>query len=215
MTGLDIEDTEIFSILDFNIGAGEKIGIVGGNATGKSALFAMCAGILPPTKGLVLVNGIDPSKGKYADVVRIRRKIGLVFQEGILINNVSVFDNVALPLRYHSIFDEADIEIKVERALKKFNLTEFEDKLPAELSKGVLKLAAYARAFIADPLIYLIDDPFADLDAKGTSLVKEFLIYLSGKEDVTVLIASSDEESIRIFIDRFIYLENKTFRLAE
>jgi len=199
----------VFSMLDFDVKKNEKIAVIGESGSGKTQLLFLCAGLTEPDEGLILVNGIDPSRGRYEDVVRVRRRIGLVFQEGVMINNITIYDNIALPLRYHSVFDVKDVEKKVNKAIRKFMLNGYENKKPAETSLGVLRLAAYARAYIIEPLIYLIDEPFTDLDSKGVHLIGEFLDEIKHDMATTMVMTGSNASQISKWADRTAYIEDK------
>ncbi|MCD4656125.1 MAG: ATP-binding cassette domain-containing protein [Planctomycetes bacterium] len=204
------ENESVFSLLDFDVRKNEKIAVIGESGTGKTQLLFLCAGLTVPDEGLILVNGIDPSRGKYEDIVRVRRRIGLVFQEGVIINNITIYDNIALPLRYHSVFDEKDVEKKVKNTINKFKLNGYENKKPAETSLGILRLTAYARAYIIEPLIYLIDEPFTDLDTKGVNLISDFLDEIKHDRATTLVMTGSNASQIDDWVDRIVYIENKS-----
>src|SRR5581483_2689352 len=143
-------DREILHGINFDVMPGETIVILGGSGSGKSTLLRTMVGLERPTSGSVWVTGTNLATASAADMDAVRKKIGLSFQGGALIGSMNVGENVALPLREHTNLEESTIEVMVRIKLQQVGLLKFESYMPSQLSGGMKKRAALARAMAMD-----------------------------------------------------------------
>ena len=157
-------DTEVFKGVSLEVKRGEFLALIGMSGTGKSVLLKHIAGLMKPDRGRILVDGIDVTTARFRDLEKIRCRIGFVFQNGALFDSMTVFDNVAFPLREKTSLTEQEIGVRVRRELEQVGLTGAEEKVPSQLSGGMIKRAALARALVRDPEIVFFDEPTTGLD---------------------------------------------------
>jgi phospholipid/cholesterol/gamma-HCH transport system ATP-binding protein len=181
----------IFAGLDCRFLRGRINVILGGSGSGKTTLLRMLGCLARPDAGSILVDGaLDLAQIAEAEIRRYRRRIGMMFQDGALLDSLSLQDNVALPLREHSEHDEAEIARRVEEVFASVGLEGVGPLLPAQLSGGMRKRAALARALVMQPEILLCDEPFSGLDPATVRLVEDLLVDLNRRLHVTMVIAS-------------------------
>jgi len=198
--------------IDLDIAQGEIFAMVGGDGTGKSALLLACAGISPPIRGEVRLFGINPFKvGRYK-LRSLRSRLGMVFQDGALISNMTIFQNLALPLRYHLGHEGAILERRVKEKMKEFGLEPFRDELPANVPAGMRKMAGVARATILGPELLFCDEPFTWLDRKEEQKLLEVFHRVQAFQGAIVLVMSDMNRASQI-ADRIGSLEKGTLRL--
>ena len=166
-------DREILHGINFEVKARETLVILGGSGSGKSTLLRTMVGLEKPASGSVWVGGTNLATASAAEMDAVRKRIGLSFQGGALIGSMTVGENIALPLREHTDLEESTIEVIVRIKLRQVGLIKFEHFMPSELSGGMKKRAAVARAMAMDPEILFFDEPSAGLDpviAAGTDV---------------------------------------------
>src|SRR5258705_1258538 len=161
---------------------GETKIILAGSGGGKSTIIKLVLGLLKPDSGQVLVDGEDVTNYNEVQMMKVRKKIGMVFQEGALFDSLSVYDNVAYRLHEQGIPEE-EVEPEVRRMLRFVNLEDAIDKMPAELSGGMRRRVGIARALIGDPKIVLFDEPTAGLDPPTARTICELAMKLRDLED--------------------------------
>ncbi len=170
--------------------------IAGASGSGKTTLLRMIACLIRPQRGTIAADGIaDLGQLGDADLASFRRRTGMLFQGGALLDSMSVFDNVALPLREHSDLGEAAIREEVHRVFAAVGLENVDALLPGELSGGMVKRAGLARALIEKPDLLLCDEPFSGLDPPTIRRIEELLADVNRKTGATMLLTSHHNES--------------------
>ncbi len=188
---------------------GEILVIVGPSGSGKSTLLKLCAGLFYPKDGDVQVKGLNIHNAPKDDVRRLREKIGFVFQDGALISNTCILDNIALPLRYHTRLSESEIEKSVSRKMELLQIDRTYDYLlPAQLSLGIKKKVCFARALVMEPDIIFYDELTAGLDAQDIQTTTGIIKDLKDVLNVTYIIASGDISLASSIADRVATLKN-------
>src|SRR5258708_31139024 len=166
--------------------------VLGGSGRGKAVLMKHIMGIFKPDRGRVIVDGQDVSVMGRQELSRVRERMGMVFQSSALFDPMTVGDNVAFPLREHSKLSEPEIRAKVKEKLAVVDLHDVEEKYPAELSGGMRKRVALARAIVREPKIVLYDEPTTGLDPLTTESVDEMIIHARERLSVTTVVISHD-----------------------
>ena len=178
--------------LDLEVQEGETFSILGGSGTGKSVSIKMMIGLLRPDTGRILVRGRDVTDLRERDWTEVRARFGMVFQGSALFDSLSVLENVAYPLREHTDLDEPAIARRVAEKLSLVGLDGIEGKLPAELSGGMRKRVAVARAVALDPEIILYDEPTTGLDPANSRRIGELIVSLRSRLGVTSVVVTHD-----------------------
>jgi phospholipid/cholesterol/gamma-HCH transport system ATP-binding protein len=192
--------------INLDIARGEIMVLLGGSGSGKSTLLRQIIGLEQPQSGRVLVNGIDLATSAKEDLKRVRRSIGVAFQNAALFNSMSVEDNVALPLREHTRLAESTIRLMTWMKLAVVGLAEFGKHSPRELSGGMKKRAAVARALSLDPEILVFDEPSAGLDPIVAAELDELILALKRAFSMTVLVVTHEMASAFRIADRMAML---------
>lgn len=187
---------------------GELVAFAGNNSSGKSLALRLAAGLEAPVAGVVRVLGINPALAGEMDYLELRRRVGMVFDRPALISNMSVFNNVALPLRYHTGLADSEIENKVMAALREWGVETLRDRFPAELVLGDARLVAIARAQILDPEILFVDDMLLGLDAPGLIRLREFFEGVRTKRERTLVASVSAPTPLFEVLDRLLFFRN-------
>ncbi|MEA2626273.1 MAG: phospholipid/cholesterol/gamma-HCH transport system ATP-binding protein [Candidatus Binatota bacterium] len=164
--------------------------ILGGSGSGKSTLLKVIAGLVRPRKGRVLVAGEDLVRLPERQLYEVRKRIGMMFQNGALLDSMNVFDNLALPLREHRKLTPEEIATEVHERLEAVGLTNVDHLLPGQLSGGMVKRVALARAIIARPEILLCDEPFSGLDPVSTKRIEALLKTINRRYGMTTIVVS-------------------------
>jgi phospholipid/cholesterol/gamma-HCH transport system ATP-binding protein len=187
--------------LSLDIVEGAITCIIGLSGAGKSTILRLLNGLKRPDEGRVLVGDRDISGLHERDLIRIRESIGFSFQFAALFDSLSVFDNIALPLRERTKLTEAEIRSQVEETLESVGLADVGERFPAELSGGMVKRAGFARAVIANPHCVLYDEPTTGLDPIITHVLTDLIIRLRKRLNGTAVVVSHDLESIFVMAD--------------
>jgi phospholipid/cholesterol/gamma-HCH transport system ATP-binding protein len=181
--------------LSFKVMKGETKIILGGSGSGKSTTIKLVLGLLKPDSGQILVDGEDITNYGEAEMMKIRKKIGMIFQEGALFDSLSVYENVAFKLHEQGV-PEADVENEVRRMLRFVNLEEAIDKMPSELSGGMRRRVGIARALVGDPKIVMFDEPTAGLDPPTARTICELAMKLRDLEDVSSIFVTHEMNNL-------------------
>lgn len=199
---------QVLEDINLQVKKGEILVILGESGTGKSVLLKHLIGLLQPDRGSVLVDGKDITKMSERELLGLRKDIGYLFQEGALYDFMNVFENIAFPLREHTAFDGKVIREKVRNILKLIGLEGTEEKYPAELSGGMKKRVALARAVILGSKILFCDEPTSGLDPLRSRDISDLIRDVARKLHCTTVVTSHDiQNSLRI-ADRLALLQN-------
>jgi len=192
--------------VNLSVPKGELIAIIGESGGGKSVLLKHLIGLLRPDKGSVVVDGEDITKLGRKELDLIREKFGVVFQGGALFDSFTIYENIAFPLREKTRLSEAEIHEKVEESLEDVGLKGIEEKYPAELSGGMKKRVALARALITEPKIVLFDEPTTGLDPIKLHAIHKLIVDTRRKYGFTGVMISHDIPEIYEVADRIAFL---------
>lgn len=172
----------------FNVHKGECLGLIGGSGTGKSVLLRSLIGLEKPDAGSVIFDGIDVTKLKETQLDEVRKRMAYVFQGGALFDSMTVFDNLAYPLRAHTKMTEQEMDKKIRDLLKAFGLAGNEEIYPGSLSGGMQKRVGLARAIILGPEVVLYDEPTAGLDPFNTRKIQDLIIHMKNQGTTSILV---------------------------
>jgi phospholipid/cholesterol/gamma-HCH transport system ATP-binding protein len=200
-------DRTILKGITFALNEGEILFILGTSGTGKSVLLKNIVGLLRPDEGEIFVDKQEVSKLSEVEYSSIRKKCGMVFQHPALFDSMTIFDNVAFGLRKHFKMSEAEVKVKVRRALTMVNLMGIEAKYPAQISYGMQKRVSLARTVAIVPKVLLFDEPTTGLDPITTNAVNYLIQDLSRTLGATSIVVSHDMACALAIADRIIVLD--------
>lgn len=198
---------EVLRGIDMDIFRGETLVILGSSGGGKSVLLKHLPGLLRPAAGSIRVDGLEISKLKDRELGPVRRQMGVMFQGGALFDSLTVSENVAFPLRESGLRNEKEIRSRVGEALEIVRLPGQEDKLPSELSGGMRKRVALARAVVGKPACVLYDEPHAGLDPITADSIDHLIKDLQRNQGMTNVVVTHEMRSVFHIADRIIFLE--------
>ena len=198
---------KILHDVSLTVNKGEVMVIMGGSGSGKSTLLRHLIGLEHPSSGCIKLLGQDIGLMTEHEMTQFYRKLGVAFQSGALFSSMTVGENIILPLREHTKLDEKTMEIMARLKLEVVNLAGFEDLMPSELSGGMLKRAAFARAVIMDPVVLFCDEPSAGLDPVVSSSLDELILKLQDALDMTIVVVTHELESAFRIADRITVLD--------
>ena len=199
----------VLDSVGFRIENGESVAIIGRSGSGKSVLLKHLIGLLQPDTGEVLIDGENIVPMNERQLLRVRRKFGMVFQGAALFDSMTVAENVAFGLRRHEHLTEAEIGRRVAGALEMVDLPGTEDKQPAELSGGMRKRVGLARAIIYEPQIVLYDEPTTGLDPIVSDSIDQLILRVRDRLKVTTVVVTHDMRTARRVGQRVLMLHNK------
>jgi phospholipid/cholesterol/gamma-HCH transport system ATP-binding protein len=180
--------------------------ILGGSGSGKSTLLRTIGGLVHPQSGAVVVDGDDVARLSESGLYRVRKKLGMMFQGGALLDSLTVFDNLAFPLREHTRLGRREITDAVHACLAAVGLQNVDDLLPGQLSGGMVKRVALARAIIREPVILLCDEPFSGLDPISSRRIEALLVDINRRRGVTLIVVSHSIPSTMRMADHVVVL---------
>src|SRR5947199_9576210 len=190
---------------------GEVLVILGGSGTGKSVTLRHMLGLEAPDSGRVLVEDEDITPLPEEELYRVRKKFGMLFQSGALFDSMTVFENVAFPLREHTEMSDEEISRAVHERLELVNLPNTEHLMPVDLSGGMRKRVGLARSIVLDPKMILYDEPTTGLDPINAQKINELIIDLQSKLNVTSVVVTHDIQSAFSVGDRIAFLNGGVF----
>jgi phospholipid/cholesterol/gamma-HCH transport system ATP-binding protein len=192
---IEYDGRKVLNSLSFKVMKGETKIILGGSGCGKSTTIKLVLGLIKPDSGQILVNGEDITNYSEVSMMKVRKKIGMIFQEGALFDSLSVYENVAFKLHEQGVPEE-EVEAEVRRMLRFVNLEEAIDKMPAELSGGMRRRVGIARALVGDPKIVMFDEPTAGLDPPTARTICELAMKLRDLEDVSSIFVTHEMNNL-------------------
>lgn len=192
--------------VSFFVREGECLGLIGGSGQGKSVLLRSLVGLEKPDKGQILLDGVDITPMKEQELVQVRKKVAYAFQGGALFDSMTVYENLAYPLREHFNFKESEIADRIYNQLKEFGLEGSEALLPGSLSGGMQKRVGLARAMMMGPEVVLYDEPTAGLDPYNTKKIQESILSLKAK-GVTSILVTHDMPTVYAVCDKVALLQ--------
>ena len=195
----------------FYVKKSECLGLVGGSGAGKSVILRSLIGLEKPDSGSIAINGQEITRFRESDWQRLRKKVAYAFQGGALFDSMSVFENLAYPLREHTKLSKSEIQRKIASQLKDFGLSGTESLYPNELSGGMQKRVGLARAMMLEPEIILYDEPTAGLDPYNTKKIQELILNLKTK-GVTAILVTHDMATAFAVCDKFAFLKDKVIK---
>jgi phospholipid/cholesterol/gamma-HCH transport system ATP-binding protein len=197
----------ILNGISLTIYQGEIMVIMGGSGSGKSTLLRYLLGLHKPTSGSISVLGKDITRISEQEMYELRKHMGVAFQGGALFGSMTVGENVMLPLLEHTELDEQTMHIMTRMKLEVVNLAGFENLMPAELSGGMIKRAALARAVIMDPKLLFFDEPSAGLDPVAAVELDELILQLRAAMNMTIVVVTHELDSAFKIADRITVLD--------
>ncbi len=203
-------DVEIIKNINFEVKAGEVFIILGGSGCGKSTLLKHMIGLLPPITGKVLIEGKDMVSAQGQEKIDILRRIGVMYQNGALFGSMDLIENICLVLEEFTHLPRDAMEFIAQMRLKVVGLEASARKMPSDLSGGMRKRAAIARAMALDPKILFLDEPSAGLDPITSSQLDDLIIGLSRSLGITFVVVTHELPSIYKISDRVIMLDKNT-----
>ena len=205
---LAFDDQVVLDKVSFSVRRGETKIVLGGSGSGKSTIINLILGLIKPDAGQIFVEGEDITDFDDTELMRIRRNIGMVFQEGALFDSLSVYDNVAYRLHEEGV-DEDEVEQEVLRMLRFVDLDDAIDKMPIELSGGMRRRVGIARALVGNPGIVLFDEPTAGLDPPTARTICELAIKLRDIEDVSSIFVTHEMNNLEYISSEYAILDKK------
>ena len=204
--GLTLGDRPVFRDLSCEFPRGEITVVLGGSGAGKSTILRLIGGLQRPDRGRVCIAGNDVTHYSETQMFAVRNRIGMLFQGGALLDSMTIFDNVSLPLREHTDLSEAAIADHVGERLEAVGLPGTGALYPRQLSGGMIRRAGLARALVRDPEMVLCDEPFSGLDPVNVRRIEALLVELSRRLEVTMIVTSHHLASSLRMANRLLFL---------
>lgn len=198
---------EIHKGIDLKVHRGEILVLIGGSGEGKSVLLKQMIGLIQPTEGIVKIDSIDIASLEERELGETRSKVGILFQDGALFDSMTVAENVAFPLRQAGLKNRDEIRDRVEESLKMVGLGDHLSKMPVNLSGGMRKRVALARAIVGRPDAVLYDEPQSGLDPIVSGNIDRLIVDLRDRLGITSMVVTHDMKSVFRIADRVAFLK--------
>lgn len=205
---------EILHSVSLDVYQGEVLVIMGGSGSGKTTMLNTLLGLVRPTSGYVRLLGQDLNAIDDVARTKLRQKMGVAFQGGALFTSMNVLQNIMLPLREHTKLDETTMQIMARLKMEVVNLSGFDELMPAELSGGMIKRAAFARAIVMDPRVLFCDEPSAGLDPVVASAIDDLILDLRNAMGMSIVVVTHELESAFKIADRICVLDQGNILMA-
>jgi phospholipid/cholesterol/gamma-HCH transport system ATP-binding protein len=199
----------VWDDVSFDIKDGETVAIIGRSGCGKSVLVKHLNALIYPDSGEVIIDGENVFELEYVALRKMRQRFGVLFQGSALFDSLNTFENIAFPLRYFTDFSDEEITNKVEEALSLVNLEGTGEKSPAELSGGMRRRVALARATILEPDFLIYDEPTSGLDPQTSSEINKLIISMAENLNITSIVVTHDIHSVLEIAEKVVFLENQ------
>ncbi|MBI3188066.1 MAG: ABC transporter ATP-binding protein [Gammaproteobacteria bacterium] len=200
-------DRQVLKDINFSVKKGEIMVIMGGSGSGKSTLLRYLLGLNTPVSGHIRLLGKDITGMSHSELHDMRKNMGVSFQGGALFGSMTVGENIQLPLREHTHLDASTMQIMARMKLEVVNLAGFENLMPSQLSGGMIKRVALARAIVMDPKILFFDEPSAGLDPVVSAELDEMILKLRDAMNMTIVVVTHELESAFKIADRITVLD--------
>ncbi len=203
-------ELEVLRDASLEVRDGETLAVIGRSGSGKSVIMKHLIGLLKPDRGRILVDGTDVNAIDYEELQEVRRRFGVLFQGGALFDSMSAFENIAFPLRTFTREPDAAVRERVEQCLSLVQLNNIGQKKPAELSGGMQKRVALARAIALRPEYILYDEPTSGLDPETSNTINDLIRGLAEHLNATSVVITHDMHSVLAIADRAAFVHEKT-----
>lgn len=208
-------DRKILNDVSMSVHQGEIMIVMGGSGSGKSTILRHMLALETPTSGHISLLGQDITTCNYHELQTLRRRMGVAFQGGALFGSLTVGENVMLPLREHTKLDEQTMKIMCRMKLEVVNLGGFENLMPSELSGGMIKRVALARAIVMDPQLLFFDEPSAGLDPVAAVELDDLILQLRTAMNMTLVVVTHELESAYKIADRITVLDHGDILISD
>ena len=205
---------QILCDVNFHVDDAEVFALIGRSGSGKTVLMKHLVGLMEPDSGRVLIDDLDLHQASREQVQSLRRKFGVLFQQGALFDDLTIFENTAFPLRMLTDLTEDDIEHRVGECLEMVDLSSSGAKLPADLSGGERKRAAMARAVVLEPRYLFYDEPDSGLDPQTARHIDGHIKQLAKRLNMTSIVVTHNMHTVLSIADRVAYLQNGTLQFV-
>lgn len=202
------DGTEVLKGISLEVRQGEILALIGRSGYGKSVLLKHVAGLIRPDGGRILVGGKDLTRASGRALTEVRARLGFLFQSGALFDSMTIFDNVAFPLREKTRLKEAELRDRVQTTLDQVGLIGSEDKYPSQLSGGMVKRASLARALVQEPEIMLFDEPTTGLDPITGRNILNLIDSCHRRLDFTGIIVTHEIPKVFEIVDKVAMLHD-------
>ncbi len=197
---------DVLKGISLEVREGEAFVIIGPSGCGKSVLLKNMVGLMRPDRGRIVINGVDIISASHEELMGVRKVMGMVFQGGALFDSMTVFENVAFPLRKLLRLSEKEVKLLVDRALSWVGLEGVEKLYPEELSGGMRKRVAFARAVVSSPKLLFLDEPTTGLDPVTSAAIDELILSLKERLSATLVMVTHDMKSAFRIADKIAML---------